>query len=392
MAERRLLLLVPGNKMFGQEGALLALGRTLREAGHRVEYLIHAGWGGDVVGAKLEHEAFTVHPLPLGTIWSPSLLARRPASLLGNLAGVWRTSRTLTALLARAPCDAIVVGNIPFGAYLLPTLRRAPVALLWRYGDEPLISSALNRMMSRAVLARADGHVANCDFLARKAAPFAGGPVRVIRNFPVGMETVAAERLGDGPPRRIVYAGQISAHKGVPLLLDAFDCIAGAAPELTLTLAGAVSGVGVHESRAILMRIETARARWGARITYLGHVGDVGALFGEGAVHACPSVWDDPSPNVIVEAKARAVPTVAFARGGIPELICDGVDGVLVRTETAEALAEGLLRLTGDQAFYAAARRAARKSLDTTFNYDRYRDDWLDAVEAAIETARRRRG
>src|SRR5207248_1763095 len=88
---------------------------------------------------------------------------------------------------------------------------------------------------------------------------------------------------------------------------------------------------------------ETVRIRGlNDRIRFLGLVENVGDLLRQADIHVCPSTWDDPSPNVIVEAKQAGVPSVAFAVGGIPELIHHKVDGFLCRELTADALAEGL--------------------------------------------------
>ena len=57
-------------------------------------------------------------------------------------------------------------------------------------------------------------------------------------------------------------------------------------------------------------------------------------------------------PNVVVEALASGVPVVASRVGGIPELVCEGVNGMLVEPGNAGALADALataLSKTWDQ-------------------------------------------
>ena len=55
-----------------------------------------------------------------------------------------------------------------------------------------------------------------------------------------------------------------------------------------------------------------------------------------------PSEWYENSPNVILEAFAQGRPVVAAAIGGIPELVSDGVDGLLVPPGNIRALANAL--------------------------------------------------
>ena len=70
----------------------------------------------------------------------------------------------------------------------------------------------------------------------------------------------------------------------------------------------------------------------------------------------------DGIPNVLVEAMACGLPVVTTGISGIPEVVRDGVNGLLVPTENAEALADALVRLSRDQAL---ARRLAREAQST---------------------------
>ena len=87
------------------------------------------------------------------------------------------------------------------------------------------------------------------------------------------------------------------------------------------------------------------------------------AAWGRAAVAAVPSVWDEPFGIVVVEALRAGVPVVASAVGGIPEIVRDGVEGVLVPPGDDRALAHGLSELVVDTVLRhrlsAAARRRA---------------------------------
>jgi glycosyltransferase involved in cell wall biosynthesis len=72
-------------------------------------------------------------------------------------------------------------------------------------------------------------------------------------------------------------------------------------------------------------------------------------------------------PIALIEAMALGRPVVATRVGGIPEVITDGADGLLVPPRDPEALAEGLLRVLGNptlQAGLAAAARARAREFD----------------------------
>ena len=58
-------------------------------------------------------------------------------------------------------------------------------------------------------------------------------------------------------------------------------------------------------------------------------------------------------PVSVMEAKALALPVVATSVGGLPEMIHDGIDGLLVPRQRPSALADALERVLGDDALRA---------------------------------------
>ena len=78
---------------------------------------------------------------------------------------------------------------------------------------------------------------------------------------------------------------------------------------------------------------------------------------------ALPTLMDT-APNVVAEARAAGVPVVASRVGGIPELIDDGVDGVLVPPRDPEALAGAITRVAADPTLRAALTRGAAAAGD----------------------------
>jgi glycosyltransferase involved in cell wall biosynthesis len=73
-------------------------------------------------------------------------------------------------------------------------------------------------------------------------------------------------------------------------------------------------------------------------------------------------------PNVLIEAQAAGVPVVAYDVGGVGETMLDGVTGFLVKEETAEALAAGILRALEEPDWHAHASSVARSFVKQRFN------------------------
>jgi glycosyltransferase involved in cell wall biosynthesis len=92
----------------------------------------------------------------------------------------------------------------------------------------------------------------------------------------------------------------------------------------------------------------------------------------------------DGIPNVLVEAMACALPVVTTSVSGIPELVEDGSNGLLVPPEDPKALASALLRLRDDPALAARLAAAARETVARRFDGDRLARQLADLfLEAA---------
>jgi glycosyltransferase involved in cell wall biosynthesis len=84
----------------------------------------------------------------------------------------------------------------------------------------------------------------------------------------------------------------------------------------------------------------------------------------------------DVTPNVLIEAMAMHLPVISTHSGAIPEIVEDGVSGILVEPRDAAGLAAAIARLTGDaslrQRLGNNARRRVEERFDITKNINRY--------------------
>jgi UDP-glucose:tetrahydrobiopterin glucosyltransferase len=103
-----------------------------------------------------------------------------------------------------------------------------------------------------------------------------------------------------------------------------------------------------------------------------------GVIAGAAAV-LCPVGWDEPFGLVAAEAQACATPVVAFRRGGLEDVVLDGVTGFLVAPGDIAAAAAALGHL--DHIERTACRRHAEAHLDI--------ESVLDAHERVYHGMRR---
>ena len=110
------------------------------------------------------------------------------------------------------------------------------------------------------------------------------------------------------------------------------------------------------------------------------------ALYAAAEVVAVPSVIPDALSRVILEAMAAGRPVVGTAVGGTPELIEDGVTGLLVPRHDPAALAAACERLLDDPALAARLGDAARQRAETRFSTEASVDRLL-ALYASVRAA-----
>ena len=184
---------------------------------------------------------------------------------------------------------------------------------------------------------------------------------QVIPNF-IPDEIVVDDIAPTLPDAPLLFAGDLSFDKGIPVLLDAYSRLQSP-PELVL--AGRM-GTG---------------ASWdfppGARWLGVVNHDKVVELFNSARVVVVPSVWSDPCPTVVLEAMAAGRPVAAAASGGIVDMVVDGTTGLLVPPGDAGALADALASLLADPANALAFGAAGR---------DRAREFTVSAVVSRIET------
>jgi glycosyltransferase involved in cell wall biosynthesis len=97
---------------------------------------------------------------------------------------------------------------------------------------------------------------------------------------------------------------------------------------------------------------------------------EIPSLYRSSAMLVLPSVCEEPFGMPLVEAMASGLPVVATRVGGIPEVVEDGVTGLLVPPEDPVALAEAIARLLDDREYAAALGAAGRRRAEERFSWE----------------------
>jgi glycosyltransferase involved in cell wall biosynthesis len=137
-----------------------------------------------------------------------------------------------------------------------------------------------------------------------------------------------------------------------------------------------------NEAGAAEYAAQVRRDAEGLPIHFAGWVDDVYRAMSELDLLLVPSAGHEATTRVILEAFAAGLPVVAYGSGGIPEVIQNGVNGVLARD--AEGMAElAVVLLTGDPRRLISISHTARETWERRFTIERYHQEVLRAIESA---------
>lgn len=200
----------------------------------------------------------------------------------------------------------------------------------------------------------------------------------------IGVDTVkwrpAPERAREGGRFVAVSVGRLHESKAHDDTIRAVGRLAKAGHDVELRILG-----GGPEEDSLRALVE--REGLSDRVRLLGSVSEA-RVFEElyGAHAFVLASHAEPLGVVYMEAMAAGVATVGTRAGGVPEIIEDGVTGILVEPRNVESLAAGLERLILDDGLRRRIARAGRAAVEAKF------DSRLGAAELLRQIVRRRAG
>ncbi len=206
-------------------------------------------------------------------------------------------------------------------------------------------------------------------------------------------------RYGIDPDRpAVVFVGRITRQKGLPYLLRA---AAELPPEVQLVLCAGVPDTPEIMAEVVALTERLRESRTG--VVWIEEMlprPDLVAVLAACTVFVCPSVYE-PLGIVNLEAMAVGLPVVGTATGGIPEVVDDGVTGLLVPIEQADDgtgtpldpdrfvadLAAALTRVATDPEGAAAMGAAGRRRAEERFTWAAIGDRTMEVYRQVLAQA-----
>ena len=379
----RVLVIFGGSHLYGQERANLEVFRSLVPLGLKARFLTNRRYGRSIVEPELNRLGFEWRRVRYGYHLGRYLLGPGFYYVFVNLFSLISTTCTVLGEIRRWRPTHIYAPNWLHYFYVWPALIFSKLPLVYRAGDELPTHTWFHRCMTQALFHRSAVLVCNCHFLARKfeAIGLPSFKTRLIYNYPPRRQFSLKFTLPSVTPgaTTLAYVGQISKHKGVCLLVDAVIQLISEGRDVFLLIAGKATWNDPIER---VLQNKVMEAGMGDRIRFLGFVENIPDFFDIIDCHICPSLWEEPSPNVIFEAKQASVPSVVFPMGGMPEIVEHKVDGYVCPNSTSEGLREGICYFLDRPEKLQVAGRLARQSLDRRFNHKRFVRQWTEVFQS----------
>lgn len=179
----------------------------------------------------------------------------------------------------------------------------------------------------------------------------------------------------------VLGLGSLKPVKGFDLLIRAFSALARRVPELRLVLVGQ----GGEEAALRQLAVECGIS---GRVIFAGKVPPDGvAAFLQRCEFLVVPSQREGFGIVALEAMACRKPVVATAVGGLPEVVLDGITGLLVKERTPEAMAAAMLRLLDDSQLALQLGRTGRQVAESQFTWEAVAGRYIEVFQSVQRSA-----
>jgi glycosyltransferase involved in cell wall biosynthesis len=172
----------------------------------------------------------------------------------------------------------------------------------------------------------------------------------------------AKDRLGLSSRRFVIGAvGRLSPEKGLDLLIRAAHRLLTGG----LDVAVLIAGEGAEKTRLESLANELGMRD---RVHLLGYCADTSRAYAAMDVFALSSLREG-LPNVLLEAMSMELPVIATRIAGVPRLVRDEVNGLLVEPGSIDSLAQSLTRIVTDDELRQRLRSSGRHTVETRYSF-----------------------
>ena len=274
----------------------------------------------------------------------------------------------------------------------LGVLFSVPVVILEHGTNIPALyerSGRIVRWVMRVTLRRAARCIVLADCLRFNFEPFV--PANRIISTYLGINRIATNgrpalnRVQDGK-LTLLFLSTLVESKGLPVFLQSLPRVLRDRNNLQCVVAG---GWGWDSARVKACVTQfLSHGRFEGTVSFVGPVqgAEKEEILNAADIYVCPTLVDT-APLVVLEALRAGLPIVATNVGAIPELVADGVNGLICEKGNPEDLAEKILYLVERPALRQQMRQNNLDRFESLFTADKFASRMSDVFESVIVEA-----
>ena len=355
----------------GKEVVSLSLARGLRDAGWNPQFITSRWNDGDFV-RRLERDGFPFELLRLGFI-SASLHAKPLLMTLDQMRYWPALAYGYTRLVAAAAPRAVIHTNWHHMLLLLPFLDRRR-DILWLHDFLPIARRYAHVLVS---IARRVSRVVCVSRATARNVLALGVPESQVTVVHSGIAPVdPIDAPGQQPMLRLGIVGQIGPWKGHDDLLDALALLSRDNVRVLLRIFGTGAPAYVES-----LKRRVAELNLLDQVEWCGFLSNQADIFRSIDVCVVPSRFEEPFGMSALESSAFGRPVICPSRGGLPEIVKNGVTGLVVDAHRPDQLAQAIETYVRRPDLVKAMGEAARQRAQSDFSLARFVEQFARVID-----------
>jgi len=373
--EIRIIVLFGSPFLYGSEKANIDVFSALAEYEHvKILFLIDGKRGKDIIKPYLNEKSLTYVSVPYHFLLRKNMNIKEwIEKLFEILAGSYQ----LLKCYYKFKPTHLYTSKQEYFLNFFPVLFFLRIPIIYRIGDSPVLHNILYRKLWSYMVKKMFKIICVSKFIARQVELSGAkkSKIDVIYSRPHDRKTSIS--LSKGDTFEVLYVGQITKHKGLDLFIEAAINLSKKYQNINFSVAG---NIDKHDQFSQEQINIVNKASFSNRIKFLGYVSNVDKLYSYSNLHICPSVYDEPLANVLIDAKKHAIPSIIFNVGGLPEIIEHQINGYICSNKTALCLEKAIEQYYMHKDICIEHGKNALDSL-SKLEIDNFKQRWLNVFE-----------
>lgn len=269
----------------------------------------------------------------------------------------------------------------PINIFHIHNVYETPIAKLFKdIYKVKTVCSVHNILKSSLLMNYCDKILANSNYMKNFLVNNSHIKEKKITVLPIGVNINlfkpflnAKSHIGLKNRNIILFIGRKVPYKGPQVLIDALPRICREYPNALAILIGPDYFFGSKSSSFSATLCHRAKElKVDKNVVMLGYVSEsvLRMYLNAADVFVCPSLWQEPFGKVVIEANATEKPVVATNVGGLPEIVRDGENGLIIPPDNSNALSDAICYLLNNKKIARIMGKKGRAIVESNFSFE----------------------